>query len=233
MKDFKTIKKDLIERRIKAIFDDPIFSKTQLKVAKEFNDGLIMAGAKGETRRHYLTCLKHLTLNIKKEYRSITKKDIEHYIVFLSKKYKKNTIKDRLIFVKSVFFVWLYQKKTEDLQLVNWIKIPRINNGKLPEEILSQEDIKNMVQVANTLRNKAMIFTLYESGCRKGEFLGLKIKHVTLDNYGAVLMVDGKTGSRRIRLIDSVPDLINWLNAHPGREDPESPLWINEGAWLN
>ena len=46
------------------------------------------------------------------------------------------------------------------------------------------------------------------------------------DNYGAFINVDGKTGSRPIRLVKSVPNLANWLDNHPQKEDPEAPLWI-------
>lgn len=233
MKDFKTIQKETRDRRINAIFDSGDFSKEQLEVAKEFSNHLIRAGAKDETRRHYLTNLKHIAKSIGKPFKNITQKDLEDYVVSL-KEYADKTQRDKKIFLKSVFFRWLYNKTRDDkLELIDWIKISRKDtNMKLPEEILTQDEVKKMVQVAKTLRDKAIIFALYESGCRKGEFLGLKIKHLNLDDYGAVIRVHGKTGSRTIRLIDSVHEIITWLNSHPDRENPEAPLWITEGAWL-
>jgi integrase/recombinase XerD len=56
------------------------------------------------------------------------------------------------------------------------------------------------------------------------------IKHVTFDKYGAILLVDGKTGPRRIRLIACVPALAQWLSVHPFRNDPNSPLWVGLGT---
>jgi len=42
--------------------------------------------------------------------------------------------------------------------------------------------------------------------------------------------VKGKTGMRRIRLIESVPDLQHWLVVHPERENPGAPpLPLQEG----
>jgi len=38
--------------------------------------------------------------------------------------------------------------------------------------------------------------------------------------------VDGKTGARPVRLVRSTPNLSSWLDAHPFRENPDSPLWI-------
>ena len=66
---------------------------------------------------------------------------------------------------------------------------------------------------------------LYESGCRIGELLSLKMKHISVDQYGAVLMVDGKTGCRRVRIISSSSLLSAWINNYPNSGDPEAPLW--------
>ncbi len=48
---------------------------------------------------------------------------------------------------------------------------------------------------------------------------------MTFDKYGAVLMVTGKTGDRRIRLVASTLTLQSWLNDHPIKNDPEAYLW--------
>ena len=101
---------------------------------------------------------------------------------------------------------------------------------KLPEELLTKEEIMKMVDAAEHIRDKAFILTLYESGCRIGELLNLRIKHVQLDKWGAVLLVNGKTGQRRVRVIVSFPKLNQWIENHPLREDPNAPLWITIGT---
>ncbi len=73
---------------------------------------------------------------------------------------------------------------------------------------------------------KALIHVQYEAGTRPGELLNLKIKHVKVDEYGAIISVDGKTNARPVRLIESVPDLVAWINAHPLKENYDAPLWI-------
>ena len=55
-----------------------------------------------------------------------------------------------------------------------------------------------LVDAAEHIRDKSFIQTLYESGCRIGELLALQIKHVKIDDFGAVLLVNGKTGQRRV-----------------------------------
>lgn len=131
------------------------------------------------------------------------------------------------------FFKWL--KNVNDRGVypaeVNWIKANnKSKNHLLPEELLTEEDIKKMVNATEHIRDKALIFTLYESGCRIGEVLSLKIKHVTFDKYGGVLIVNGKTGMRRIRVIGASPYLSAWINIHPDKDNPEMPLWIVIGT---
>jgi len=96
----------------------------------------------------------------------------------------------------------------------------------LPEELLTEE-VKRFVKHVANLRDKALILTLYKSGCRIGELLSLRIRNVQFDDYGTVLIVNGKTGSRRIRIITSVPVLASWIENHSLRDDTDAPLWVN------
>jgi integrase/recombinase XerD len=113
---------------------------------------------------------------------------------------------------------------------VEWISLSMRGTGanhKLPEEILSPEDIKRISSAATNVRDRAIVAVLYESGCRIGEFLGLSVKNVAFDSHGAMIIVSGKTGMRRVRLVASAPALGMWLENHPLKEDPEAPLWIS------
>lgn len=95
----------------------------------------------------------------------------------------------------------------------------------MPEEVLSEEEIKDIAGVAYTTRDKAFVLCLYESGCRIEEFLPLRLKHLNFDKYGAVLMVKDKTADRRIRLVAWTVALQNWREYHPCKNDQESYLW--------
>ena len=91
----------------------------------------------------------------------------------------------------------------------------------------TEEDIRKLVENAQNLRDKALIFSLYESGCRIGEILTLNINNVNFDEYGAILLVTGKTGDRRVRLIASAPLLSSWIENHPRNSELKAPLWVN------
>jgi integrase len=117
----------------------------------------------------------------------------------------------------------------EDPEITKWIKPRTGEKKKLPEELLTESDIKRMILAAEHLRDKALVAVLYDSGARISEIGNLRLKHVVFDKYGAVLTVDGKTGMRRVRVIFSAPYLASWIDMHPGKKNPESFLWINVG----
>jgi site-specific recombinase XerD len=132
------------------------------------------------------------------------------------------------------FFRWL--KDEENPTEVSWIKYGRRNNGNiLPEDLLTQEDIKKMVKAADNPRDKSLIGVLYGSGIRVGELANLRIRNCLMDHdqYGAILLVKGKTGHRRIRLISSTALLANWLEHHPYKNDPDAPLWVTKFNRIN
>ena len=88
-----------------------------------------------------------------------------------------------------------------------------------------------MIKVADHPRDKAMVALLYESGFRIEELLTLCIKNIRFDEYGAKIMVrQGKTGMRLIRIVASVPFLSTWIENHPLSDNPDAPLWIGIGT---
>ncbi len=184
----------------------------------QVNDGLSAI-----TRFNQARIMVSLAKKVKKPFTDMGREDLETFLYGLDLSsssidlYKTNVKK---------FFKWLYRTETYP-DIVKWIKKNNHRIEKLPEELLTKEDIKAMVTAADNPRDKAIISLLYESGCRLGEIAALKQKQLTFDQYGAVLIADGKTGQRRIRLINATADLIVWMNCHP-RRGAEKPLFVNE-----
>ncbi|MBD3203943.1 tyrosine-type recombinase/integrase, partial [Candidatus Woesearchaeota archaeon] len=193
-------------------------------------------GKRKASQRSYLQNLSLLLRHIPKLPKEYTKKDINKYLDFLEEKYVSKTQKERKLFL-IYFLSWFQQKEKHEIDLIKDIKIKKINGTKLPQELFSPEEIKKLTEVASNFRNKAIVMLLYETAARRGEFLQLRIKHVELqekDNkkFGFVTVPMGKTDSRKIPVIYSMPHIINWINAHPDRDNPEAPLFINLGSYL-
>jgi integrase/recombinase XerD len=56
----------------------------------------------------------------------------------------------------------------------------------------------------------------------------LSLRLLANKQYAEVL-VNGKTGSRHIPLIQSIPYVKDWLSNHPSRNNPSSPLFVGLG----
>lgn len=209
---------------IEKILVDTRISKANLETLKQYDtQGQLQQVTEG-TRKARLETLKQLALFVNRDFKKMKKEDIEKYFSSL-KDLKQSTWTVKGAFVKA-FFKWLC--KTDQYPAnVKWIKTTlKKQNHKLPTDLPTKEEIKAMAEAAINPADKAFIMVLYESACRVGELLNLKIKDVSSDQYGCVIMVDGKTGMRRIRLIDSSPDLILWLNNYPEKNKRASPVFI-------
>lgn len=98
---------------------------------------------------------------------------------------------------------------------------------KDPEELFTIAEIDKMVAAAKTLRDKAIIATLAESGCRAGELLSCKIKNVIFTSNGCKLTMTGKTGKQTVDLVFAAPFIDHYLRSeHKLRDNPEASLWV-------
>jgi len=139
-----------------------------------------------------------------------------------TKKGFKITLKRLYRFIEGITRTGVYPEKVE------WIKATISNNNKkLPEELLTNEEILKIIQKCDNLRDKTLISTLAESGARISEIALMKIKHVSFEKSGAKLTIDGKTGMRKILVVTSSIYLQDWINRHPGNNNLESYLWSN------
>ena len=103
--------------------------------------------------------------------------------------------------------------------LADLVRLPKVSNYKLPEELISQAEVLELLDTHGRIEDHAFIFVLWESGCRIGEVLSLQRKHVTMDAQGAIIIVDGKTGMRRVRLLESATVLDEWISCRSLKSD--------------
>jgi integrase len=208
--------------------DLPEGSKADLHELYEF---LVANGLSRGRILKYLYHLMKVGVWLDKPFKDATKKDIIRVVQIIeTQDYKAHTKHDYKIVVKR-FYQWL--RGTDDYpEEVRWIKSTiKMKDSMIPEELLTIEDVNKQIEKTGHPRNKAMISVLYESGCRPSEFLSFCIKHIVFDKYGAQLTIPkGKTGMRKIRLVASVPHLAAWIEMHPLRDKPDSPVWIGVGT---
>lgn len=217
----------VIERVLNRIRNSSIDKESKQKIF-EFYQECILRGYSKARVIIYLRNLEKIAKDLGKPFSVVKKNDVVRLITKLEQRnYSEWTKKDYKVALR-MFFRWLKgDRQTEE---VSWIKVRGSHKHKLPEEILTAEEVNKLIESAEHLRDKAFISTLYESGCRIGELLCLQIKHVQFDEFGAVLLVNGKTGQRRVRVIASEPRLRQWIENHPLKGNPNAPLWITIGT---
>jgi len=166
---------------------------------------------------------------LRKPFRRATKRDLQEAIINLDHfGYRPHYLHDIKVTVRK-FYKWLKGTRYGYPDEVRWIHsvLRRSQRRMLPEALLSEEQVAQMINACKSVRDRAIIAVLYDSGCRVGEIRTMRIKSVAFDKYGAKIHVKGKTGERSLRLTISVPILATWFNMHPQRDDPEAPLWPN------
>jgi len=220
--------KRILERTLDIIRDSEICEENKKSIA-DFHDYCVAEGLSIARIIKYLATLRKIAALLRKPFTHGTKEDILELVRRIeSASYSDWTKHDYKVIIK-IFWRWL--KKAEEYPSeVKWIKASVRNNHKLPEELMTQEEVTALADAAPHPRDKALLLVLYESGCRIGEVLSLKIKNVQFDEYGAQLIVNGKTGWRRVRVIASAPKLASWIDSHPCKQDPNAPLWVSLGT---
>jgi integrase/ribosomal protein L40E len=182
----------------------------------------------------YVWTLRNISKWLGKPFKQATKEDIVKLVAKINlmkradgKLLSVSTTHEYQVSLKR-FYRFLYGMESGDYpQQVKWIKLTmRKRDQKLPEELLTEEEVQRMARLTDNSRDRALVLILYESGCRVSEILTLKVKHVQFDDYGARLIVEGKTGMRPVRIVGCEPELKQWMNDHPIRDSPEANLWI-------
>jgi len=165
-----------------------------------------------------------------KPFRQISEQEVREWARALDQSYSPDTAWQRKKYAVK-FLRWVHTggfSSKQNPACVAWIRRPPMKQD-LGRDILTPDEVRRMVGAAKTQRDRALIFALYETGARSSEILGMKLKDLEFDRYGAVLRIGrgphAKTGERRVRVFESVPDLQLWTSMHPDKGNPEAPLW--------
>lgn len=125
------------------------------------------------------------------------------------------------------FYRWLYDlPEGEHPEPTAWITTTSSasDNDTLPTDLLTPEEVNTLIESCKNPRDEAFIALLWETGARIGELIDLTVSDIEDNRHGKKVVIDGKTGQRRLPLFESVPHLNSWLNRHPSGESSD-PLW--------
>ena len=225
--------KPQFERLLERVLSDKKLTSNSKSLIKEHVDFLRAQGRDIRTLVKHLYCLKAFVdfTEGKVDFKTLKRKDIERIIAKLENSdYKPETKRNVKSIVKAF---WRHFAGGDEYypEPVRWIKTTVKRKDRLmPEGILTEEDVMKLLDAANNARDRGIIATLFDSGIRIGELLGMKRRDVDLEGNPAHIVVNGKTGPRRIPVLFSVPYLAAYLNEQKLRK-PDEFLWNVAGSW--
>ncbi len=163
------------------------------------------------SRRHVLTAF---TREIGKPIPSVSREQVLEWIA--SRNLSKSTQRQYRHWFNA-FFEWAKVP----------IELPELKVKKKllrREDLVTPEEVKRLLEMADHPRDRALIHVLYETGARASEVLGIKLQDIEFGETLTRIRLDGKTGPRIVPVFECVGNLQMWLNYC-------RPLKPTEGIW--
>jgi integrase len=143
------------------------------------------------------------------------------------------------------FFKWLYypdvsdpkrrnelsalEKKPDCIIGIKQLKRKEVSCYK-PTDLWTQEDDLIFLKWVTNKRDRCYHTMARDLSARPHEILRLRIRDIVFktarNKQYAEVLVNGKTGSRPIPLIQSIPYVKDLLSNHSSRNNPNSPLFV-------
>ena len=132
----------------------------------------------------------------------------------LNQDYEQWTISGYKLFLRKFWIFINGDEIPKNVRALLKVKRPKDNDTK-PDDLITEDEIKRLIEAAHSFRDKAVIQLLYDSGIRSEELRTLKLGDVEFLNDRMRLKVKGKTGSRIVIVLgDSMRILKDYINAY-------------------
>lgn len=205
---------------------------------KRFSEDLQLAGYSKRTQESYIYSVSKLAQYFGKSPSDISNEELRHYLLYHKNKYAANTTTMALCAIKLLFEKTL-QRPMPVFKLTRTKK-----KNKLPQ-VLSRQEVQQLLGSVRVLRYKALFTLLYSCGLRLREALTMQVSHIDSKRM-TVRIVNGKGGTDRyVPLPYSTLKLLRqyyrthknpgWLFPSPGRGEkqeagalepiPEGSVW--------
>jgi integrase len=203
-------------------------------------------------RRSLISNLSNLSKffdNQAKPFSEMTREDVQAFLNSFRKTEEKDPLHkwigtyNHYLVVISKFFKWLYypdlstierQKQKKPSVIDNLSQLRRKEKSTIqPTDLWTQDDDQLFLKYCPSVRERCYHMIARDTSCRPHEILKKRIKDVVFkmasDRQYAEVLVNGKTGSRSVPLINSIPYVKDWLDVHPQRTNPNAYLIFANG----
>jgi len=219
------------ESRVKNHLEGIEEAETHQKNKELFKSFNRFLHAKDHSSAHIDKLLNELKIMMKEfefNFEEASREDLEEIVGWVNQRDVSDSTKRQYKITLKKFYKWINGGEYPDK--VKWFNTTQQRRKKkLPENLLEEKDIMKLLKASTDARDKAFISILWETGARMGEIHSLKVGSVENTENGMKVTINGKTGPRRLTLIECVPYVNTWINAHPRGDEKKAPLWVNVG----
>jgi site-specific recombinase XerD len=211
-------------RTLDHIISSPVVNQGNKDLVEAYHRQLLFSGASAAHRQKLLSRLKILVEYIgETPIRELDREDIEELVAWL---YTRGTTEATASEYKQVikqFWKWMHDG--EEPPETKWIRRgPRSQRRLLPRSLLTPFDVAAMIRSCTNERDRAFVAMLWETGARIGELIDLRVGDIEDGTLGQYVVVSGKTGARRLLLLEAGPYITEWITVHP-RPTSDAYLW--------
>ena len=218
-------------------FENMDISEQNKETVKQFEHKCFMLGMSKSRVLRYYNFFFYIFKFFKKDLLKTTKEDIEFIVSKMNANENHSPVTkcDNRCMLKR--FYKLMEGNNENYpQKVVWIstKIRQCDKKLIAEgDLLTKEEIKTLIEATLNIRDKAFVALLAEGGFRIAEIGNLLIGNIKFEDLEgkttAIITVTGKTGMRKVRVVQCVTFLRQYLEKHPFKSEDDKPLWITLG----
>jgi len=190
------------------------------KTLENYDKEMSLTNRKIGTRMNYFKCLRNFFFYLCGEkgmktigLENLTKEDLLDFFHHINNgKMSIGTKNIHRHVIKKIYM--LMEGGDEYPATVKWIKFEKKPKPKLPKNLITEEQIWELIKCASKSRDKALISMLLESGARVSEVLAVNMEDMEFlfdeETKSAIIRVTlidikGHTGERRVEFFDSVP----------------------------
>lgn len=215
---------EAVARTLAHIDTSPVIHPENKALIHQYHRHLLLSDISAARQQKSMSHLKIIAEQVGEErFQDMDKDQMVELVAWLyTRGTTDSTVNDYKQVIKQF---WKWMNDGEDPAVTKWIQRGRLSLRRiLPQSLLTPQDVQAMMAVCPSERDRAFIAVLWETGARIGELIDLRVGDIESSTLGKHLIVSGKTGSRRLLLLESSSQLDRWLAVHP---NPvlTAPLW--------
>jgi integrase/ribosomal protein L40E len=217
--------KKVVERKLEKIKNDSSINQKAKEVFLKYVEFKQTERISYHRLSRILDLFYHILKNFKNvDFSSLTQEQADKIWIWISQQNWKEWTKYTYSRIFKNFVGWLNENYSLKIKTKDW-KVQKPKNSIMPDYLITEEEFNKLFNATDDIQERLLIGLLYESACRINEILSLQIKNVSFNNYGAKLVVKGKTGQRVVPIVWFANLLRQFIEAHPFKDNPEAFLF--------